>query len=297
MLYYATFGIIVGNVVFPSWFFQGMERMKYITYINVFSKIAFTILIFILVKEKNDYIYVPLLNSIGAIIGGLYSLWLIFKLFNVSVCIPNKKMIFFQIKESYHFFLSRIANNGSRYFATTIIGLYFGNVVVGYYSMVEKLFYAFMSLGAIVSQTIFPYMSRTKNIVFFKKIFIVVISVSFFILIPVIYFNEQILFIIFDIKNEILSNIFIIVFSGSIFGIASALFGYPLLAAFGYIKYANNSLIYASFLYIGYIVIATYIFKDIYLVSSSLVFYALIGLFFRFYYIYKTKLLNYKDIK
>ena len=296
MLYYVTFGIVIGNVVFPSWFFQGMERMKYITYINLVSKIAFTVLIFVLVKNTDDYIYVPLLNSLGEIFGGLYSLWLVFKLFNVKIIIPNKQIMIAQIKDSYHFFLSRVANNGSRYFATTIIGLYFGNIIVGYYSMVEKLFYAFMSLGGIVSQTIYPYMSRTKNIVFFKKIFILVVSVSIIILIPTIYFNEFLLLMVFNIQNEILSKIFIIVFSGSLFGIASALVGYPLLAAFGYIKEANNSLIYTSFIYVIYIFIAAFIFKNIYFVASSLVFYSVVGLLFRTYYIYKTKLYSRKKI-
>jgi len=292
MLYYATFGVVIGNVVFPSWFFQGMERMKYITYINVTSRVIFTILIFIIVKESSDFIYVPILNSLGTIIGGIYSLWLIFKLFDLPFTIPNRGMIFSQLKDSYHFFLSRVANNGSRYYATTIIGIYFGNVAVGYYSIVEKLFYAFMSLGGIVSQTIYPYMSRTKNIPFFKKILFSTIAISIVILIPTIYFHNMLLDLIFNLQGEMLSNIFIIVFSGSIFGIASALVGYPLLAAFGHIKYANNSLIYASIFYIVYISISAIVFKNIYLVALSLVIYEATGLAFRLYYIQKEKLLQ-----
>lgn len=290
-LYYATFGLVIGNVVFPSWFFQGMERMKYITYINVVTKVMFTVLIFVLVKDKTDFIYVPILNSIGAIIGGLYSLWLIFKLFHVKISFPNKIRIIKQLKDSYHFFLSRVANNGSRYLATTLIGMYFGNTLVGYYAMVEKLFYAFMSLGGIVSQTIFPYMSRTKNIIFFKKIFIIVVGTSIIILVPAIYFNDIILLTVFHVHSEVLSKIFVIIFSGSVLGIASALVGYPLLAAFGYIKYANNSLIYASVIYVIYIFVAVLIYKNIYLVSFSLDVYALCGLSFRIYYIYQTRLL------
>ena len=65
MLYYATFGIVAGNVLFPRWFFQGMERMKFITIINVTSRIIFTILIFVLVRDNEDFIYVPILNSLA----------------------------------------------------------------------------------------------------------------------------------------------------------------------------------------------------------------------------------------
>jgi len=295
ILYYATFGIVIGNVIFPSWFFQGMERMKYITYINVVSKVAFTILIFALVKNSTDFIYVPLLNSLGSIFGGLYSLWLIFKLFNVKIYIPNRQVIINQMKDSYHFFLSRIANNGSRYFATTIIGIHFGNTIVGYYSMVEKLFYAFMSLGGIVSQTIYPYMSRTKNIVFFKKILFIIIWISIILVIPAMYYNELLLQFMFNVQDEMLSKIFLIMFSGSIFGIISALVGYPLLAAFGHIKYANNSLIYASILYMLYITIIIIFNKNIYLISLSLPIYMIIGLAFRIYYIKRIKIFQSKE--
>jgi len=290
MLYYATFGIVAGNVLFPRWFFQGMERMKFITIINVTSRIIFTILIFVLVRDNEDFIYVPILNSLGAIIGGIYALFLVFKLFSVQLILPKRKMILSQLYNSYHFFLSRVANNGSRYYATTIIGLYFGNTVVGYYAMVEKLYFAFMSLGGIVSQTFYPYMSRTKNINFYKKILYITIGTSIAILLPTLYFNELLLQFVFNIESDTLSKIFVIVFSGAIFGIASALIGYPILAAFGEIKYANNSLIYASIIYVLYITITALIFKDIFLVAFSLVVSSLIGLLFRIYYINKVKI-------
>lgn len=291
LLYYMSFGIVLGTVLFPTWFFQGMERMKYITYINVSFRVFFTALIFIFVKDEGDYIFVPILNSLSAILGGIYSLWLIYKLFDIKPIIPKLDIIKKQFIDSYHFFLSRVANDGSRYYATAIIGIYFGNIAVGYYSMVEKLFFAFMSLGGIVSQTIYPYMSRTKDIIFFKKIFLSIILLSIIILIPTMYFNKELLLLVFNVEDIMLSKLFIIVFSGSIFGIMSALVGYPLLAGFGYIKYANNSLIYASFVYLIAISISSIFFHDIYMVAFSIVIYELSGLLFRGYYINREKLL------
>lgn len=199
VLYYATFGTVIGNAIFPSWFFQGMEKMKYITYVNVISKIIFTLLIFVLIKDRSDYILVPILSALGAIFGGAYAFWLVFRLYAIKMVMPQTSFIIAQFKDSFQFFLSRVANNGSRYFATTIIGFYFGNTLVGYYSMVEKLFYAFNSLGSVVSQTIYPYMSRTRNIQLFKKIFFGTVVGSFILLIPVLYFNEILLSMVFGL--------------------------------------------------------------------------------------------------
>jgi len=290
-LYYLTFGIVIGNTIFPSWLFQGIEKMKYITYINVSSKIFFTILIFILVKDSSDFIYVPLLNSLGSILSGLFSLWLVFKVFNYQFIIPTVDDIIKQFSNSYHFFLSRVANNGSRYYATTIIGIYFGNTIVGYYSMIEKLFYAFLSIGGIISQTIYPYMSRTKNIIFLKKVIVIVSISSILILVPLMLYNELFINLIFNENNELLSNIFLIMFGGSIFGIISSLIGYPLLAAFNYVKYANNSLIYGSIVYIGLVTISAIYYNSIYMIVSSVIVYKLIVLLLRVYYARKTNLL------
>ena len=297
LLYYATFGLVLGNVLFPTWFFQGIEQMKYITYINFIVRVAFTGLIFVFVKEQNDFIYVPLLTSIGTILGGLYSLWLVFNLYKIELIIPTKAEIIEHLKDSYMFFLSRVANDGSRFYAITLIGSTFGNSVLGYYSMVEKLYFAFMSVGGIVAQTIYPYMSRTKNIQFFKKILSMVSLAVVGLLIPVLYFHNEILNLVFGIESEMASMIFIIVFSGSIFGVINALMGYPLLAAFGYIHHANNSLIYASFIYAVIITITALIMKNIYLTSFSVVLYALSALLFRIYFIYKTELFSKKNNK
>ena len=286
-LYYVTFGFVLGNLLFPTWFFQGMERMKYITYINFVSRVLFTVLIFVLVQESDDYIYVPLLNTLGTVFGGLYSLWLVFSLYKINIVLPTKEEFFLHLKDSYAFFLSRVANDGSRYYAITIIGMAFGNTIVGYYSMIEKLYYAFMSLGGIVAQTIYPYMSRTKNIVFFKKAFIMVVLSTIFLLIPVIYFYKEILLLVFNINNEIMGYIFLIMFSGTVFGVINALIGYPLLAAYGYIREANISLIYASIIYVVFITLAAYVTKNIYMVAFSLVVYTLASVSFRVYYIKK----------
>ena len=290
VLYFATFGIVVGNVLFPSWFFQGMEQMKFITYVNVLSKTVFTVLIFVFVKTQSYFVLVPILNSLGATIGGVYALWLVYKVFSVRLLLPKKEIILCQFNNSVHFFISRLSNNGSRYFATTIIGLYFGNMTVGFYSIAEKLFYAFMSLGSVVSQTIYPYMSRTKDIKFLKKTLLIVSIISILLLIPILYFNEELLLLLFDKNDEMLSRLVIIVFTGSLFSIVSAIIGYPLLAAFGYIKYANNSLIYASIIYIIYATLGVFLTNNIYIVASSISVYMLAGLAFRVYYINKVKL-------
>lgn len=76
-IYFITFGMVVGQWLFPVWLFQGMERMKYISYLNIGAKGFFTICIFIFVQDQSDYLLVPFLTSLGFIIAGIWSLYLV----------------------------------------------------------------------------------------------------------------------------------------------------------------------------------------------------------------------------
>jgi PST family polysaccharide transporter len=163
LIYYLTFGMVLGNTLFPVWFFQGIERMKYITFLNILAKLIFTIAIFVFVKQTSDYLYVPLLNSIGFITAGILSLLIIFKDFKVVFKIPNFKEIKYQLKEGWYIFISTVAISLYTVSNTFILGLFTNNVIVGYYSAAEKIVRAIQGLWTPVSQTIFPFFSNLYN--------------------------------------------------------------------------------------------------------------------------------------
>ncbi|NOY63116.1 MAG: oligosaccharide flippase family protein [Gammaproteobacteria bacterium] len=289
LLYFVTFGLVIGNALFPLWFFQGMEKMKYIAYLHISTKLFFTVFIFILVTDSSDYLYVPALNTFGALMSGGISIWIVRKIFLVEFVFPTRKAVIDQFLKSYHFFLSRLANDGSRHYTLTMIGLYFGNTVVGYYAMVEKLLYAFMSLCGIVCQTIYPHMAKERDLRFYKKIFsLVVLSVSVGLIFSIT-IRVELLDFVFGVESELAADMFFIMFVGAFFGAISALLGYPLLAAYGYSRYANNTLIVAAVISALYVTYAAIVAKDIYLVVFSVVVYTCISAILRIYYVNKVK--------
>jgi PST family polysaccharide transporter len=120
-IYNLTFLIVIGQVLFPIWYFQGMERMKYITIVNIISKVIFTVLIFIFIQNPNDYIYVPLINGFGSITGATISLFIIHKHFNQSFKFYSIKILFKYLKDSTQYFISRITNAGNHYYLIFIM--------------------------------------------------------------------------------------------------------------------------------------------------------------------------------
>lgn len=163
LLYFVTFGIVAGNMLFPVWLFQGMEQMKYITYINVSSKAIFTFFIFIIVKSEDHYLRVAFLNSAGYLFSGIISLYVVSTAFGIRPHIPKWVSVKEEMKDGFYVFLSFI---GERLYTTSnifILGLLTSNTAVGYYSAGERLVKALQGLFQPVSQVIYPHISYTAS--------------------------------------------------------------------------------------------------------------------------------------
>lgn len=176
LLYFFTFGLVIGNFLMPSWFFQGMQKMKYISILNIGISIIFTISIFIFIKESSDYIYVPLISAIGSIIMGIIALRIISKDFNVDFILPSFNDIKCQLQEGWHIFISTFAVSLYTISNTFILGFFASNVIVGYYAVAERIIKMVMGLLNPISQSIYPYISsliiksKEDGIEFIKKI-------------------------------------------------------------------------------------------------------------------------------
>lgn len=162
-LYLISFGLVIGQSIFPVWLFQGMERMRYITYVNIISKTIFTICIFMFVRQQDDYLLVPLFNSAGIILAGAWSLYLARKYFSISLSIPSKKEVTTQLREGWHIFISTISISAYTISTTFILGLLAGNTQAGYFSAAEKVIQAAKGIYVPVSQAIFPMISKTAT--------------------------------------------------------------------------------------------------------------------------------------
>ena len=89
VFYLVTFSGLLGHVLFPIWYFQGVERMKYITYLNLASRTAVFILLFIVIRQEGDYVKFAALNSAALILTGFLSLWIVLNDFGVRYVLPK----------------------------------------------------------------------------------------------------------------------------------------------------------------------------------------------------------------
>ncbi len=241
MLFLLTYGIVIGQAYFPIWFFQGMEKMKYITVLNITARLIFTVFIFVLIRERSDYLYFPILYSIGFITAGLISLYIVFRQFKVKPVLPSFTIIQGYLKESTQFFLSRASLSVYTASNTIVLGLFVGPTAVGYYAAAEQLYKGMQGLFIPLTNVLYPYMAKEKNVVLFKKIMTWAVSIMLVIAVAVLFLSEPITGLIFGDGFEPTSDLLKLFALLASIVIISVLLGYPFLAALGHAKYANYS--------------------------------------------------------
>ncbi|MDR1407128.1 MAG: oligosaccharide flippase family protein [Tannerella sp.] len=246
------FGIVVGNVMFPMWYFQGMEKMKYITVFNIVSKTVSCLPFFIFIRKPEDYSLVPIFYSMGFIIAGFISIYIIYFREKQKWFIPPFRKIKFAFTDSFTYFLSRISVSMYTYINTFVIGLACGNTAVGYYLAAEKLYQAYNNLLLPFTGVLFPHIAKTHNVPFFKRVLKFIVPANIVLLSGIMLGSYWLIWFICGdpLQTETL-GVFRILMCASLVTIPSVLIGYPFLAAMGHARYTNWTLIGISFFHVA----------------------------------------------
>lgn len=160
-LHLLSLGQVLIQSLFPIWFFQGMERMVFITYLNLAAKTIFIVGLFFLVHGPDDYLFVPILNLCSGLIVLLGSLWITWRVFHVRATRPSWNRVSEMLRCGRHAFINQFAPNLYNNSTTFLLGIVSGSYEVGLYAAATKVVDAVSSVGYILSSTFLPYLSRS----------------------------------------------------------------------------------------------------------------------------------------
>lgn len=287
-VYLLSFGIVIGQALFPVWFFQGIENMKFVTIINISAKLIFTLLVFVLIRKESDYIYVPVYNSLGFIISGLFGFLLCFK--HINFILPSYVLIRRLVLESFSLFVSNFAVTLYTSSNVFILGLFTGNAIVGVFSSMEKIILAIKNVYTPLYQAIYPWLAKQQDkakVININKLTPFILVLGVLITLVILIFGKSILHIIYD--NEFIESYYIIfkilsfiaVFSG-----VSMLYNSLFFPAIKKYKLRMNIMIVAG---IVNLLISLYLVKHygIYGITISVTFTELLLLLLGYYYFKK----------
>jgi PST family polysaccharide transporter len=177
LLYFFSFFVSINELLFPVWFFQGIEKMKYTTFINITIRSLFVIAVFVIIKSRSDYLYVPLLNSIGAMIAGVISAYIVFRKEHIRFLLLPVEKIYQHFRESIPLFVSIISVQVYVNLNKLIVGTFIGMSEVATYDLGEKIATTMKIPIHVINQVVFPKISREKNIEFINKMMFLVTGI------------------------------------------------------------------------------------------------------------------------
>lgn len=245
---------IIGQTFQPIWFFQGIERMFFITIYSVAARLLYFILVIIFVSQPSDHYYVAIANGIASIFSAIIGLGVMVRLGYIPMWCGWRQIIS-TFKESTEFFWSRAAvatyTAGGGFF----LGLTSTSHQVAYFSAAEQLYKGAQSLFQPISQALYPYMVKSRNLGLFKKIILGSIILSLVGLVIGVTTGKFFIGLLYGDSFEGSYPALVLFMLTYTITVPSILLGYPLLGAYGEAKTANMSVVIAGVIQIFLLVI------------------------------------------
>lgn len=186
-LYLILYLSVIGSVLFPVWFFQGVQEMRYITIANVIARFLSVAGIFYWVKGTADFLWAAFFLSIVPLLAAAIS-WLIILRFHSEVLVmPRPSKVKRMLISSWGIFTSTVAMNLYTASSVVFLGMIADSTAVGYFAGAKKIVDNILQLMSPLTQAIYPYIaqktaaSRQDALLFLRKVLILLGSVNFII--------------------------------------------------------------------------------------------------------------------
>ena len=251
LLYLTTYFLTVNEVLLPVWYFQGIEKMKYMTFINLGVRCIFVILIFIIVKRPDQYYYVPLLNSVGAVLGGMAALIIVFRFHRVSFKLPKYSILKKYFNNSTPFFISSLSINVYAYLGKLVVGSFLGMKEISIYDMAEKITSLMKIPGGLAVQASFPRICKVKSIRFVNQIMGCTVIGVVVLYIILLIFTNKLVFILSGESIPIAVTVIRILALTSICASINGFFGSNRLVIWGYKNIYMRVAVSGCFIYLA----------------------------------------------
>lgn len=178
LLFAIVFTQTITNIVFPQWYFQGVQRMRVVTYIQVALKIATLPFIFWLLRSPDDCWIYALIVSASSVAGGVIA-WLIVRLKDgLQMRYVGIPAVWRSIKGAAPFFLSNVTGVVKEQGIVLLTGQFLGMSEVAIYDLANKIIIIPRTIFSKLNDALYPKMMAQPSPTRRKKILIGEIAVG-----------------------------------------------------------------------------------------------------------------------
>lgn len=169
-LYAIGFFQTISFVLFPQWYYQGVQRMRLVTYIQLFCKVLTIPFVFALLHSPDDVWLLMLFNTLSSVLGGCIAFLLIRFQDGLHIRLVSFDRVITTIREATPFFLSNVAGVVKEQGIVLITGSFLGLADVAIYDLANKIIIIPRTIFAKANDAIYPKMMAQGQACDIKRI-------------------------------------------------------------------------------------------------------------------------------
>ena len=229
--------------ILPIWYFQGIENIKFMSILIVSVKLFFTIFVFLFIHNVEDYVLIPLFYSLGSILINIISYTVIFYKYKLFFSKFKFDFSIYILIKSFHIFAASLGSIFCNKGIILLIERFLGFESVAFFDISTKIVNIFLAPFHTLSQVLYPYIAKNKNLELFKKILVISLLISFgIIFIYILNLNFIINLIYHNFNQDLYNTMFILIFLLPM-GTISTLLGTNIIIVFDQTKW----IVYSTF--------------------------------------------------
>lgn len=161
---------LVGAIFLPLWYFQGIQRMRLVTILQVILKLLSIPLIILMVKQRNDFSNFVIIVSFTTVVSSILAFLLIMYIEKFHFSFKKIREVKDVLKNGFPFFLNSITAVIKDQSIVIILGASFGMRDVALYDLAMKIIIIPRTIFVSLNAAIFPKLINSLTVGRIKKI-------------------------------------------------------------------------------------------------------------------------------
>lgn len=172
VLFFICFLQSFTNILFPQWYFQGMQKMKIVTCIQLLFKLLSLPFILYFVRSSTDTWMFALIVTLSSLFGAFVAFYLIREKDKLQIRLTPYIEIKIWYKDTLPFFWANFASAIKQQSISVITGVFFKMSDVALYDLAYKIFSIPNILFSSINSALFPKIAVENNKSVIQKIFL-----------------------------------------------------------------------------------------------------------------------------
>lgn len=154
-----SFLSVLGNVIFPVWLFQGLEKIKHLALLFFAGRIVSLVALLIFIRSSDDVVLAVFIQTLGILVPGVFGIMIIVKDKLVDIVAPSKKVILDVLSDGWPIFISQVSISLFTNTGIFLLGSFYNYESAGYFAIADKIVKAVCGLSIPIVNGIYPRVS------------------------------------------------------------------------------------------------------------------------------------------